>query len=104
MARPRRDLDPTQASRLAEVRSDAGSSVDAHYDDAPGDELGRVAWIAGSEVRDYKARLAQAVQDALDARFTWREITFAIGENGEDPDAVSRLRSRYRWARQKGSD
>ncbi len=101
MAPARRDLSDTEQERLQELREESASAMADHLTAGPGpdDPLGRLAWKAGTTVQTeypFDEDLRQRVNLAKDARFSWREISAALGE-GDDPASARRVREKQEW-------
>lgn len=99
---PKRDVDPADAQRWAQVRAAAARARADTQASAPTDAMGALAWAtAFPEDID---RWVDLVTEARRTRFTWREIAAALGEGEDAKDAVAeryayRRRTRDRKAR-----
>lgn len=96
MAPARRDLSEAEQLRLQQLRDQSAAALDRHLEDGPGpdDPLGRLAWKAGTmrpEGEPFDEDLRQRIEVATEARFTWREISDALGK-GDSPAAARRVR------------
>ncbi len=101
MAPARRDLSDDEHQRLQALREESSKAIAAHLAAGPGpdDPLGQLAWKAGASVDDsqpFDEDLRQRVNTARDARYSWREISGALGE-GDDPASARRVREKQEW-------
>lgn len=102
MPAPKRDVDPADAQRWAQIRAAAARARADTQASAPTDPMGALAWAtAFPEDID---RWVDLVTEARRTRFTWREIAAALGEGEDAKDAVAeryayRRRTRDRKAR-----
>ena len=99
---PRRQISDEERRRLETLRSTAAAKRQEIIDEAPSvedDPMGRVAWMAGADGNpDYPFNndLREAINGARDARFQWREISTALGED-DDQATADRVNAKQAW-------
>jgi hypothetical protein len=93
MAPPKRALPPAEVDRLDLIRRRTFARLAPIISARSEPPLDRIARLGA--VPPVDAELASAIGDALDERFTWREIATALGWPTDRP-ALDRLRRRYR--------
>lgn len=96
-----RQISPGESNRLVTLRDEAAARRQAIIDDAPPvtDPLGRVAWhtgLDGNPLYAFNNDLRIAINDAREARFQWREIANALGED-DDSDTANRANAKQMW-------
>ncbi len=98
----RRQISDEERERLETLRSTAAAKRQVIIEEAPpihNDPLGRVAWMAGADGNpDYPFNndLREAINVARDARFQWREISTALGED-DDQATADRVNAKQAW-------
>lgn len=101
MAAVRRDIEPEEMRRLEGLRDAAAQARQELIDQAPpaSDPLGRVAWMSGADGNpDYPFNndLREAINVAREARFQWREISVALGDD-DDQGTADRVNAKQMW-------
>ncbi|MEM8925020.1 MAG: hypothetical protein AAGD35_16055 [Actinomycetota bacterium] len=99
MAAKRREVATEDELRLRRLRKESSARHREVLDEGPDDALGALAWKAGSVVDDrysFDNDMRMKVERAREERFTWREISAALGE-GDDDDSARRVADQQKW-------
>lgn len=87
------EVDSVQVQRWKDCREQGTNDASAFRKQALAnyeDPIERLAWLTGTEAPEIV--IHEAIQDALDARFNWREIAEATGYGA---DNIRKLQTRY---------
>jgi hypothetical protein len=101
MAPRKREVDDDQLNEWSELRDRAAAGLDALFSEGPGPEspLDQLAWKAGTLPDahfSFDNDLRQKIEHARDQRYTWREISAALGE-GDDEINARRVKDKQAW-------
>lgn len=102
MARTRYEISPLEAERLAIVRARATRMRVAALAERPDPEtdlLACLAWTSALVGESAPEVVELALIAHFDARYSWREITHALGADWEDDAVVERMSLWYRRRR-----
>lgn len=99
MPAKQRAIDSDDLERWAALRAESRARHEALLDEGPVDLLDNLAWKAGGESLDdypFDNDLRERIERARQARFTWREISAALGQ-GDSPEAARRIADQQNW-------
>lgn len=97
----KRDISTEDSARWQELRARSAHGMQAHLAAGPGSEspLDRLAWKAGSLPEpqySFDNDLREKIEEARAARYSWREISAALGE-GDDEVSARRVKDKQAW-------